>query len=193
MSLLQRVERAHQGPEVPNPDAIVPVAPPAPPKPEPGQAREEFLRGVRVRLQGEVIGAFNSLRETTGPADTRSKLEGIVDRVINAHGFVVTRDERVRLVQEMADDFTGFGPIEPFLRDETITEVMVNGPTHIYIERAGKIVARQPALPERRARAPDHRPDHHPARAAHRRRPARGWTPACPTARASTRSSSRSR
>ena len=140
MSLLQRVGRANQGPEVPNPDAIVPVEPPAPARPAPGQAREEFLRGVRIRLQSEVIGAFNALRETSGPAETRSKLEGIVDRVINTHGFVVTRDERLRLVEEMADDFTGFGPIEPFLRDETVTEVMVNGPNHIYIERAGKIV-----------------------------------------------------
>ena len=140
MSLLQRVGRANQGPEVPNPDAIVPVEPPAPARPAPGQAREEFLRGVRIRLQSEVIGAFNALRETSGPAETRSKLEGIVDRVINTQGFVVTRDERLRLVEEMADDFTGFGPIEPFLRDETVTEVMVNGPNHIYIERAGKIV-----------------------------------------------------
>ena len=140
MSLLQRVGRANQGPEVPNPDAIVPVEPPTPAKPGPGQVREEYLRGVRVRLQSEVIGAFNALRETSGPSDTRSKLEGIVDRVINAFGYVVTRDERARLVEEMADDFTGFGPIEPFLRDETVTEVMVNGPNHIYIERAGKIV-----------------------------------------------------
>src|SRR5664279_4359757 len=140
MSLLQRVGRANQGPEVPNPDAVVPVEPPAPAKPAPGQAREVYLHGVRVQLQSEVIGAFNALRETSGTADTRSKLEGIVDRFINAHGYVVTRDERARLVEEMADDFTGFGPIEPFLRDETVTEVMVNGPNHIYIERAGKIV-----------------------------------------------------
>jgi len=39
----------------------------------------------------------------------------------------------------MADDLTGLGPLEPLLRDETITEVMVNGPKHIYIERGGKI------------------------------------------------------
>ena len=70
---------------------------------------------------------------------------------------------------------------------------MVNGPSHIYIERDGKIERVDVALPERRARPADHRPDHHPARPAHRRDRARGSTPACPTARASTRSSSRSR
>ena len=43
------------------------------------------------------------------------------------------------LVQQLLDEVQGFGPIEPFLNDETVTEVMVNGPSHIYIERGGKI------------------------------------------------------
>ena len=59
--------------------------------------------------------------------------------MISEQGFAVTRDERLRLVQELLDEVRGFGPIEPFLHDETVTEVMVNGPQHIYIERAGKI------------------------------------------------------
>jgi pilus assembly protein CpaF len=68
-----------------------------------------------------------------------AKVEAIVDRAVDAHGLVLSRDERRRLVEEMADDLTGFGPLEPFLRDESVTEVMVNGPNHIYIERHGKI------------------------------------------------------
>ena len=55
------------------------------------------------------------------------------------YGFAVTREERLRLVDEMVHDVTGFGPLEPLLADPTITEVMVNGPNHIYIERDGKI------------------------------------------------------
>jgi pilus assembly protein CpaF len=102
-------------------------------------ARDQMIHEIRVRLQGQVINAFDTLLDGT-PTDTRSKIEAIVDKVISANNFAVTREERNRLVQEMLDEITGFGPLEPLLNDPTITEVMVNGPDHIYIERAGKIL-----------------------------------------------------
>ncbi len=139
MSLLQRVERAQQGADVPKAGTTVPVEPAAPPKPARVPAREALLREIRVRLQDEVVGALGALREASGAADARSKVEGILDRIIGVHGFSVTRDERLHLIEEMADDLTGFGPLEPLLGDETITEIMVNGPRQIYIERGGKI------------------------------------------------------
>jgi pilus assembly protein CpaF len=139
MSLLQRVERAQHGADIPDAVAPVPAGPGAPPKPAPSPARAELLREIRVRLLDELIKAFDALREVPGAADARSKIEGTVDRAIDVHGFIVTREERLRLIDEMADDLTGLGPLEPLLRDETITEIMVNGPSHVYIERNGKI------------------------------------------------------
>jgi pilus assembly protein CpaF len=101
-------------------------------------AREDLIREVRLKLQTEVVGAFRTLLDAKegGP---EWKIEGLVDRVIDKGGFAVTREERSRLVEEMVHDVTGFGPLEPLLADPTITEVMVNGPEHIYIERHGKI------------------------------------------------------
>jgi len=122
--------------------AIIQPAQPGKPAMQPlarNAAREELLHDIRVKMQSQVIGAFDTLLDGT-PNDTRAKVEGIVDRVISANNYAVTRDERVRLVQEMLDEITGFGPLEPLLNDPTITEVMVNGPDHIYIERAGKIL-----------------------------------------------------
>ncbi len=101
-------------------------------------ARIELLNQVRVRLQSEVVGAFKMLLEAKD-GDVRATIEPLVDRVVEQGGFAVTREERTRLVDEMVHDVTGFGPLEPLLADPTITEVMVNGPDHIYIERDGKI------------------------------------------------------
>jgi pilus assembly protein CpaF len=51
----------------------------------------------------------------------------------------LTRDERRQLVREITDDILGYGPLEPFLRDDSVTEVMVNAHDRIYVERNGKI------------------------------------------------------
>ena len=102
-------------------------------------AREEWLRDIRRALQDEVISSSRTLFEAGPDADLRPQVDGIVDRFVTRNAFALTRDERMRLVEEVLDEVTGLGPIEPLLADETITEVMVNGPDHIYIERAGKI------------------------------------------------------
>ncbi len=143
MSLLERVERAQRRADTPDP-SDAPVAPP-PPAPtvalNPAQvaAREDALRAVRVNLIDEVTHASHSLFEATDAADLRTKVEGIVDRVIAAGAFTVTKSERERLIEELIGEVSGLGPLEPLLADETITEIMVNGPSHVYIERAGKI------------------------------------------------------
>ena len=100
--------------------------------------RDDLIREVRLKLQAEVVGAFKTLLDAK-EAEVHPKIERLVDTVITRGGFAVTRDERERLVEEMVHDVTGFGPLEPLLADPTITEVMVNGPDHIYIERKGKI------------------------------------------------------
>ncbi len=140
MSLLQRVERAQQPTTGPNAVPVEPPAPPPPPTPARVAARDELLRQIRLRLQEEVTAAFSTLLDVTDPAQLRARVEGIVDRVINAHGFAVTRDERARLVEELIGEVGGLGPLEPLLADESVTEIMVNGPNHLYIERGGKIL-----------------------------------------------------
>jgi pilus assembly protein CpaF len=153
LSLLQRVERAQRAAEtVAAPDAVTPdpsgpVAPDAeiatiaPPKQRSPTtpAREALLGDIRRRVQDQVIGSFKALIDAPDAAQVRSRIAGMVDQIILDGSFSVTRDERQSLVEEVVQEITGFGPIEPYLMDETITEVMVNGPRHIYIERAGKI------------------------------------------------------
>ena len=51
----------------------------------------------------------------------------------------LSRDERIRIERELTDDILGYGPLEPYLRDDTVSEIMVNGAYDIYVERGGKI------------------------------------------------------
>src|SRR6266508_1805977 len=138
MSLLQRVERAQKGAALPTDEAVVPAVPSAPASAGRTPARDGELRDIRLRLQQEVIRAFASLIDVSAD-DARVKVEEIVGRIVGPGGFAVTRDERLRLTEEMVDELIGFGPLVPLLRDPTITEVMVNGPNHIYVAREGKI------------------------------------------------------
>jgi pilus assembly protein CpaF len=153
MSLLQRIEQSHQGADARDAGTVAPISAPAEPKPAPqdpgsgpthlwttqGAARGDRLHEIRLRLRDDVIGASRSLFDADGSTDVHGKVMAIVEQTISDGEFVVTREERRRLVEEVIADVEGFGPLEPLLHDESVTEVMVNGPDHIYIERSGKI------------------------------------------------------
>ncbi len=138
MSLLRRIEQTLQGAETQNTGTVAPVPAPAAPRLGHVAAREEWLRDIRLRLRDEFTNASDG-RAGGAAATDRSRVEATVDRIVGAHGFAVTRDERLRLIEELVSEIGGLGPLEPLLRDETITEVMVNGPSQVYIERSGKL------------------------------------------------------
>lgn len=66
-------------------------------------------------------------------------ISGYVERALEDNPLVISRSERKRLVADICDEMLGLGPIEPLLKDSTVTEVMVNGPKAIYVERMGKL------------------------------------------------------
>jgi pilus assembly protein CpaF len=74
---------------------------------------------------------------------TQSELEDRVrqtlQEVLSAGDVPLTTSDRARIAQEIADDILGYGPVEPYLRDPEISEIMVNGPDQIYVERGGRI------------------------------------------------------
>ncbi len=91
----------------------------------------------------------NRLLQQLGPklydADlTQSELERMVrsalQEAMSEDETLLTPADRTRIAQEIADDILGYGPIEPFLRDPDLTEVMVNGADDIWIERAGRLL-----------------------------------------------------
>jgi pilus assembly protein CpaF len=89
-----------------------------------------------------------SLLDTLGPklydarltqTDMEQKVRQTLQEVLSAGEMPLTSADRARIAQEISDDILGYGPIEPYLRDVDITEIMVNGPDQIFVERAGRI------------------------------------------------------
>ena len=69
----------------------------------------------------------------------RARVERVIGALLTREGPLLTQRERDSLVRRVVDEALGLGVIEPLLRDETITEIMVNGHENIYVERAGQI------------------------------------------------------
>jgi pilus assembly protein CpaF len=94
------------------------------------------------------LSVHQSLIESLGPklydsamtqAELEQRVRSTLQEVLSATNTPLTVPDRAKIAQEIADDILGYGPIEPFLRDPDVTEIMVNGPYSIYIERAGQL------------------------------------------------------
>jgi len=98
------------------------------------------MRDVRIQIQTKIINNLDPRLDLSDFKKVRAEIEGMFNRFLDEEGSVVTRVERQRMLEQILDEILGFGPIQPLLNDETVTEVMVNGPFRVYVERKGKLV-----------------------------------------------------
>ena len=147
MSLLKRIESARPGVAPAAPSGI-PSAPPGSPGLPSAPAGQrllsqapvrESLRGVKFRIQTRVIQDLDPKLDLTNQVEVRRQIEEIFGRALEEEGLALTRAERVRMLEQITDEIIGLGPLEPLLRDETVTEIMVNGPRQVYVERNGRL------------------------------------------------------
>jgi pilus assembly protein CpaF len=110
-----------------------------------GRSRRALVVDPFVDLKREV---HQSLLDTLGPklydarlseAELEQRVRATLQEVLSAGEMPLSAPDRARIASEIADDILGYGPIEPYLRDVEVTEVMVNGPDQIYVERSGRI------------------------------------------------------
>jgi pilus assembly protein CpaF len=98
------------------------------------------LADFKVGISNELFERLGQrLFETQNEEALRATVVAEITAIMDTEEAPLTNDERQRLVQEIARDVMGLGPIEPFLDDATVTEVMVNGTNYIYVERGGVI------------------------------------------------------
>ena len=96
------------------------------------QARRAVQPGVMTRI--DLAAAVSLPRK-----ELVRQLEGLVAELLVEHRLQLNRPEQDDLIYQIVNDMMGLGPLEPLLEDEAITDIMINGPKQIYIERAGKL------------------------------------------------------
>jgi pilus assembly protein CpaF len=103
--------------------------------------REHQLEEMRQKMHQFVIHELGPLLtdQRVSEAELRRQVDEQLLRALSQERLALTVAERQALVQSVTDDVLGYGPIDQLLRDDSITEVMVNGPHHVYVERSGKL------------------------------------------------------
>jgi pilus assembly protein CpaF len=99
----------------------------------------DLLRDLRVRILEEVVRQVDPNLDLSNLVEMRREIESIVSHFLNETQINLSDENRLFLLQQITDEIIGLGPLDPLLLDDSIDEIMVNGPGQVYIERAGKI------------------------------------------------------
>lgn len=102
-------------------------------------SQRDTYTDLKTRVQNRLLAELDPTMDITRVGEVRNTIQDLFEQVLAEENIVLTRQERHRLFEQIAAEILGFGPLQPLLEDETITEIMVNGAKNIYIERAGKI------------------------------------------------------
>ncbi len=94
---------------------------------------------LKTRVQNKLLAELDPSMDVTRTDEVRRTIQDLFEQILTEENIVLSRPERARLFEQIAAEILGFGPLQPLLEDDTITEIMVNGAKNIYIERKGKI------------------------------------------------------
>ncbi len=141
-SLLRRIEKTQQVPNQPAPvepgerptslqDLRIKRAPVSP-------ARDQF-NDLKARIHKKLIAELDPTIDVTKTDQIRQTIEEMFDAMLAQENLIPPRAERARMLEQIVAEILGLGPIEPLLAQDDITEVMVNGPNSVYIERQGRL------------------------------------------------------
>jgi pilus assembly protein CpaF len=95
---------------------------------------------LKSRVQEKLIAELDPKMDISQTEEVRRIVEEMFETILAQEGIILSRSEKQRLFEDIVAEILGFGPIEPFLADDSITEIMVNGPKNVYIERKGKLI-----------------------------------------------------
>jgi len=102
--------------------------------------RKERMGELKLELHRSLLDNLNlAALENATEMDLKSEIGDISQEFLNEKGVVLNRDDRSTLIQELYNEVKGLGPLEPLLQDDSVNDILVNGPQQIFVERAGKL------------------------------------------------------
>ncbi len=99
-----------------------------------------MLRTLKDKIRQKIISEYSNLssKGSIEENEFREVVDQIIEDIIRREHPSLSDTDKKDMINELINEFLGFGPIENLLKDPTITEIMINGPNHIYVEREGK-------------------------------------------------------
>jgi pilus assembly protein CpaF len=94
---------------------------------------------LKTRVQNKLLAEIDPSMDISKTDEVKRTIQDLFEQILAEENIVLSRPERARLFEQIAAEILGLGPLQTLLEDDTITEIMVNGPKNIYIERKGKI------------------------------------------------------
>jgi pilus assembly protein CpaF len=91
------------------------------------------------RIHRRLLAELDPKMDVNKTDEVRQSIEEMYDAILVQENLIMPRADRQRLLEQIVAEILGYGPIEGLLADDSVTEVMVNGPNAVYVERAGKV------------------------------------------------------
>jgi pilus assembly protein CpaF len=102
--------------------------------------RKERLGEIKLELHKALLDNLNlAALDTATEQDLRSEINAIASETLEEMGIVLNREERQQLNQDLFFEVTGLGPLETLLKDDSVNDILVNGPQQIFVERSGRL------------------------------------------------------
>lgn len=136
MSLLRRIEKGGSKGEGDQSGSGAGRAP-ANRKATPGA--QEGYADLKTRIQNKLLSELDPSLDISRKDEIRRQIQELFNNILAEENIVIAKSERERLFKTIIADILGFGPIESLLSDESVTEIMVNGPKNVFVERKGRI------------------------------------------------------
>ena len=131
MSLFDRLEQAKNGGERPNVPTGAGKSVPA---------AKAVHTDKYAELKKQVMNSVIEYVNTSAVSGSEGvDLKSAISDLVNRHGIDIPRQDRLRIIQEIYNEVAGLGPLEDLMADKSVTEIMVNGPKQIYVERKGHL------------------------------------------------------